>query len=217
MELFKLNKISYPIEDFLDVNVVCGVDEAGRGALAGPVVVASVILPIGYRNSLIIDSKKVSPSRRKELFEIIKKTAIDYFIAEISKDEIDKLNILEATKKGMANAIKGLKHSFDLCLIDGNHSPKLYNYNIKEIIKGDSLSLNIAAASILAKVYRDSRMEKLASIYPGYEFEKNKGYGTKRHIELLEMKGASPIHRSSFSPVRKVIYAGKLYEQRKDY
>ncbi len=212
MELFKLNKISYPVEDLLDGKIVCGVDEAGRGSLAGPVVIASVVLPLGYRNPSIIDSKKLSDSKRKELYEIIKKVSLDHCIVEISNDEIDKLNILGATKKGMFRAIKGIREKFDLCLIDGNQSPELTGYSVKKIVKGDALSLNIAAASILAKVYRDEKMKELSKEYSGYEFEKNKGYGTKRHLELLLKNGASPIHRKSFAPVRKVLNAGKIYE-----
>ena len=217
MRLFTLKDVTYPIEDELGGKYICGVDEAGRGALAGPVVVASVILPPEYRNPLIIDSKKLSPSKRKELSELIKTLAIDYFIAEVSESEIDRINILEATKRGMALAIEGLNHFFDICFVDGNQLPNTKGYNIKRLIKGDSLSLNVAAASILAKVFRDEKMEYLASIYPDYEFEKNKGYGTKRHLELLRLNGISPIHRRSFSPVRKVLNAGKIYEQRKNY
>lgn len=178
--------------------VVAGIDEAGRGPLAGPVVCACVIMPL--RKDKIIDgindSKKLSPKKREILFDKIINTALAYSIVEIDEKTIDKINILEATKLGMKKALEELNLSPDIVLID---AVKLGSGHKEEaIIHGDSLSYNIAAASILAKVYRDRKMVELASVYPEYHFEKHKGYGTKEHIELLKKYGKCEIHRDSF-------------------
>ena len=178
--------------------VVAGIDEAGRGPLAGPVVCACVIMPL--RKDKIIDgindSKKLSPKKREILFDKIINTALAYSIVEIDEKTIDKINILEATKLGMKKALEELNLSPDIVLID---AVKLGSkYKEEAIIHGDSLSYNIAAASILAKVYRDRKMVELASVYPEYHFEKHKGYGTKEHIELLKKYGKCEIHRDSF-------------------
>lgn len=178
--------------------VVAGIDEAGRGPLAGPVVCACVIMPLEKNKIIdgINDSKKLSPKKREILFDKIINTALAYSIVEIDEKTIDKINILEATKLGMKKALEELNLSPDIVLID---AVKLGSeYEEEAIIHGDSLSYNIAAASILAKVYRDRKMVELASVYPEYHFEKHKGYGTKEHIELLKKYGKCEIHRDSF-------------------
>ena len=210
MELFTKKELVYPVEDLFGGKVICGVDEAGRGSLAGPLVVAAVVFPPYYRNSSIIDSKKLTPEERRELYALIKEKALDYSIVEISPKEIDRMNILRATIFGMAEAIESISCKFDICLVDGNVTPKISLGDIRSVIKGDSLSLNIAAASILAKVYRDEKMIGYSKLYPEYEFEINKGYGTKKHLAALNEVGASPIHRRTFSPVKSVIYSGLL-------
>ncbi len=179
--------------------VFCGIDEAGRGPLAGPVVVASCIMPLDDDKILfgIDDSKKLTEKQREELFEKIKQTAIDYHIQEISEEVIDKINILEATKLGMKNCVENLKTQPKMVLVD---AVKNLDTDILQvaIIKGDATSYSIAAASILAKVYRDKLMKKLDADYPEYNFAKHKGYGTKEHIELLKKFGPSKIHRRTF-------------------
>lgn len=176
---------------------IAGMDEAGRGPLAGPVVCACVIMPLGQQIiEGINDSKKLTPKKREELFEKIISTAIDYKIVEISPKTIDEINILNATKKGMQEAVEGLKMTPDVVLID---AVKL-NIPIKQenIIHGDARSYSIAAASILAKVYRDRLMLEMAKKYPQYGFEKHKGYGTALHIQTLKEYGKCDIHRDSF-------------------
>lgn len=195
----------YKIEEELydsGVDVICGVDEAGRGPLAGPVVVAACILPQFLKIPGLNDSKKVSSKKRDELYKIIVKNAIAYKVVFISSKEIDSLNILEATKKGMKEAIYGLSTKPQHVLID---AVKLDDLEISStsIIHGDALSSSIAAASILAKVSRDRYMEKMDIKYPNYGFKNNKGYGTKAHMEALEIYGPCPIHRKTFYPVSK--------------
>lgn len=178
-------------------NIVCGVDEAGRGPLAGPVYAAAVILPKGYVIDGVNDSKKLSEKKRDMLFDVIKKEAISYSIGIASEQEIDEINILQATFLAMRRAVDGLSIQPDIALIDGNKKPGL---SIAEwdIVKGDGKSANIAAASIIAKVSRDRYMLELAEKYPEYQFEKHKGYGTKLHYEMLEKYGISPVHRKTF-------------------
>lgn len=178
--------------------LLAGIDEAGRGPLAGPVVCACVIMPLDEDKIIdgINDSKKLSAKKREELFEKIISTALDYKIIEVDEGTIDEINILNATKLGMKNALEGLKIKPDRVLID---AVKIYTEIVQEnIIKGDTLSYNIASASILAKVYRDRLMEKLDETYPQYGFKKHKGYGTKAHIEALKEYGACKIHRQTF-------------------
>lgn len=177
--------------------VVCGVDEAGRGPLAGPVFAAAVVLPSNVMIEGLNDSKKLSEKKREFLYDEIKSKALAYYIAFASEKEIDELNILGATFLAMRRAIEGLTLQPDFALIDGNRLPEL-KVPAKAIIKGDSLSASIAAASILAKVERDRLMKTLSEKYPEYNFEKHKGYGTKEHIELLKKYGSSEIHRKSF-------------------
>ena len=181
---------------------ICGVDEAGRGPLAGPVVVAACILPPFLRIPGINDSKKLSEKKREELYKIIVKEALAYKVVFIKNEEVDELNIYNATKKGMLEAIKGLKIEPDYVLIDAMPLGELKQSN-KSIIHGDALSASIAAASILAKVSRDQYMKKMDIKYPNYGFSRHKGYGTKAHLEALEKYGPCPIHRKTFYPVTK--------------
>ena len=176
---------------------ICGIDEAGRGPLAGPVVAGAVILPKDCRILYINDSKKLSEKRRNELFDIIKEEAVTYGIGIIDAARIDEINILQATYEAMRSAINNLNPSPDILLNDAVTIPKV---DIKQvpIIKGDAKSISIAAASVLAKVTRDRIMEEYDKKYPEYGFAKHKGYGTKQHIQALEQFGASPIHRRTF-------------------
>ena len=177
--------------------VICGVDEAGRGPLAGPVCAAAVILPDHLELPGLNDSKKLSDKKRRELFPLIKEQAIAYGIGLASEQEIDEINILQATFLAMERAIAQLEGKADLALIDGNRA-RDFGLPVKTVVKGDSLSASIAAASILAKVTRDDMMEAYANDYPGYGFEIHKGYGTKAHYAALTEKGPSPIHRMTF-------------------
>ncbi len=175
---------------------IAGVDEVGRGPLAGPVVCASVIMDLSNIIEGIDDSKKVSEKKRELLFDKIINSAISYSICEISPEEIDEINILNATKKCMKNAVLGLQTKPDVVLVD---SVKLdIPYNTEAIIKGDLKSYTIGAASILAKVYRDRLMKKYSELYPEYGFERNAGYGTKEHIEKIKEIGPCQIHRKTF-------------------
>lgn len=178
-------------------NVICGVDEAGRGPLAGPVFAAAVILPKGTIIEGVDDSKKISETKREKLFDKIKSESLCCSISFATEKEIDEINILNATLLSMKRAIEGLKVKPDIALIDGNRSPEL-DIPTKCIVKGDAVSQSIAAASILAKVSRDRVMRELASKYPEYSFEKHKGYGTQLHRELIKKYGACEIHRKTF-------------------
>ena len=177
--------------------LVCGVDEAGRGPLAGPVCAAAVILPEHLEIPGLDDSKKLSDKRRRELFPIIKEQAIAYGIGLASHEEIDEINILQATFLAMERAIAGLQVKPEFALIDGNRE-KDFGLPVKTVVKGDSLSANIAAASVLAKVTRDMLMEEAAVEYPGSGFEIHKGYGTRAHYDALRQQGACAIHRMTF-------------------
>ena len=187
-----------------DVSLIVGVDEAGRGPLAGPVVAAAVIFPRAYNNKDINDSKALSEKKREELFEIIKENAIAYGIGIVDAETIDRLNIYEATKVAMKEAIKNLNHKFDLVLTDAMPL-KNVGAPVIDIIKGDALALPIAAASIIAKVTRDHMLDELDKKYPEYGFKKHKGYGTKQHMEALEKYGPiEGVHRFSYKPVFRV-------------
>lgn len=180
------------------VNYIAGVDEAGRGPLAGPVCVASVIMPMDEDKTIpdVNDSKKLSEKKRELLYDKIIELALSYKIVMIDEDTIDDINILNATKLGMKNSIVGLHIKPDLVLID---AVKLdIDYNTNSIIHGDALSYNIACASILAKVTRDRYIKEISDKYPEYNFAKNKGYGTKEHIEALKKYGACKIHRETY-------------------
>jgi len=188
----------------LGFKVIAGIDEAGRGPLAGPVVAGAVILPERPPSNsplwMIRDSKKLSTKIREELFGLIMEKAIAVGIGEASPEEIDRFNIFRASLLAMARAIEALKVQPDFCLIDGAH-PLPYPA-CQAIVKGDSISLSIASASIIAKVHRDRKMMELHQQYPVYNFHQNKGYATKEHKQALFEKGPSPVHRVSFQPVR---------------
>lgn len=179
------------------IKFVCGVDEAGRGPLAGPVCAAAVILPPYVNIEGLNDSKKLTDKRRRELMSVIKEQAIAYGIGFASHEEIDSINILQATFLAMERAIAQLEGKAEFALIDGNRE-KDFGLPVKTVVKGDSLSASIAAASVLAKVTRDDLMEDLAKTYLGYGFEIHKGYGTKAHYDALRELGPSPVHRMSF-------------------
>lgn len=176
---------------------ICGVDEAGRGPLAGPVCAAAVILPPNLEIPGLTDSKKLSDKRRRELYPVIIEQAVAYGIGLASHEEIDDINILQATFLAMERALEQLKVRPELALIDGNRQ-KDFGLPVETVVKGDSLSASIAAASILAKVTRDDIMVAMAQEYPGYGFEIHKGYGTKAHYEALRAMGPSPVHRMTF-------------------
>ena len=176
---------------------IAGVDEVGRGPLAGPVVTAAVILPEDFCLIGVDDSKKLSPKRREELFEQIKEAAVCWAIGRREPDRIDEINILEATKEAMTDAIHALPQRPDHVLIDAVNLPGL-EIPQTSIIKGDARSVSIAAASILAKVTRDREMVEMDEVYPGYAFASNKGYGTAAHYKGLAKLGPCPIHRKSF-------------------
>ncbi len=178
-----------------EYGVVCGVDEAGRGPLAGPVCCASVVLKPDKRYDWLNDSKKLSEKHREELFEIIKQDAVSWHVELVDNSTIDRINILQATMHGMKKCIESL--CFDVALIDGNKVPDS-SLNCISVVKGDSKSASIAAASILAKVTRDNYMTEMAKIYPQYGFEKHKGYPTKAHYLAIRKYGPCEIHRMSF-------------------
>ena len=184
--------------------LVAGVDEAGRGPLAGPVAVAAVILPQEAHLPRINDSKKLSAAMREELFTQIVAIAISYHVALIDAETIDYMNILQATRMGMYEAIAALTPAPDEVLIDAVELPKL-SMPSQSIIKGDAKSASIAAASILAKVTRDRLMDEYDSTYPNYGFAKHKGYGTREHVEAIRTYGVCPLHRKSFEPVRSIL------------
>lgn len=176
---------------------VCGVDEAGRGPLAGPVCAAAVILPEGLIIEGVNDSKKLSEKKREKLFDVVKEQALCYSIAFATVEEIEEINILNATMLAMKRAVEGLTKPADFAYIDGNKVPPL-SIPAEYIVKGDARSMSVAAASILAKVARDRLMLSFAEEYPQYCFEKHKGYGTKLHTDMIKEYGPSPIHRMSF-------------------
>lgn len=176
---------------------VCGVDEAGRGPLAGPVCAAAVILPEGIIIDGVNDSKKLSEKKRESLFDVIREQALSYSIAYATVDEIEEINILNATMLAMRRAIDGLDIKADYAMIDGNKIPPL-DIDAECIVKGDAKSMSIACASILAKVSRDRLLYKYAEEYPMYGFDKHKGYGTKVHREAILKYGPCPYHRKSF-------------------
>ena len=190
----------WEIEDSLfkdGFQLICGVDEAGRGPLAGPVCAAAVILPANLEIAGLNDSKKLSDKKRRELYPIIMDQAIAYGIGFADHQEIDQINILQATYLAMERAIDALSVKPELALIDGNRA-KDFGIPVKTVVHGDSLSASIAAASVLAKVTRDDLMLKMAEEYPQYGFQIHKGYGTKAHYEALASYGPCPIHRMTF-------------------
>ncbi len=176
---------------------VCGVDEAGRGPLAGPVFAAAVVLPPGCRIEGVDDSKRLSPKKREALFPVIEEKAENFGIGFATEQEIDSLNILRATFLAMRRAVEALSQAPDLVLVDGNQAPPL-SVETRTIVRGDSLSASIAAASILAKVSRDRLMVEVDKLYPQYGFARHKGYGTAFHVAMLKKYGPCPVHRRSF-------------------
>jgi ribonuclease HII len=189
------------MKDFL----VCGVDEAGRGPWAGPVVASAVILDAARPIEGLCDSKKLSECARDRLAPLIRERALAYAIAEASAEEIDRINIREATFLAMMRAIEGLALTPDKVLIDGNAIPKALKLPAKAIIKGDASEACISAASILAKTHRDALMKAACAAHPGYGFARHKGYGTAAHAEALAKLGVTSLHRRSFAPVKAVI------------
>jgi ribonuclease HII len=185
--------------------LVAGVDEAGRGPLAGSVVAAAVILDWSYPIAGLTDSKKLSAKKRAVLEVEIKQTAIAWAIAEASIEEIDDINILQASMLAMRRAVLRLSHLPQLVLVDGNREPDLAGYEVRAIIKGDLTEPCISAASVLAKEYRDRQMMELDILYPQYQFAKHKGYPTQLHRDMLIQHGVSVVHRRSFKPVRDLL------------
>ena len=195
--LLKLKEIEEKIYSE-GANYICGIDEAGRGPLAGPVVVASVILPRDSMIEGVNDSKKITENKRERVYEEIIKQAISYGVGIIDENKIDEINILQATKLGLTNSIKELKVTPDIILVDALKGIDTCNIPYQSIIKGDALCYSIAAASIIAKVTRDRIMKGYDKVYPEYGFATHKGYGTAKHIEAIKEYGICPIHRRSF-------------------
>ena len=178
-------------------NLVCGVDEAGRGPLAGPVCAAAVVLPKGLILEGVNDSKKLTEKKREALFDVITEQALDWSIAFATVEEIEEINILNAAMLAMKRAVEELKNPVDFAIIDGNRKPPL-EIDCEAVVKGDAKSMSVSAASILAKVSRDRILRQYAVDYPQYGFEKHKGYGTKVHVEALKKYGPCEVHRPSF-------------------
>ncbi len=187
--------------------IVCGIDEAGRGPWAGPVVAAAVVLDVMRVPEGIHDSKKLNAAKRETLFDAIMRDALYIGVGVASAAEIDDINILQATFLAMQRAVDGLSVRPDVALVDGNRTPKLEVATIETIVKGDSKSLSIAAASIIAKVTRDRVMRALAQEYPAYGFERHAGYGTKYHQDALRDYGVTSHHRKSYKPIRTLLDA----------
>ena len=181
---------------------IAGVDEAGRGPLAGPVVAAAVVLPREWRTEVLLDdSKRLTSEQREASFGAIQRLALGWSVAVVSSAEVDRLNVLQAALQAMAEAVAGLDPGPEFVLVDGNRLPN-WNRPARAVVKGDGLSLSIAAASIVAKVVRDRIMRDFGRRYPEWEFDRHKGYGTPRHLEALRRHGPSPIHRLTFRPLR---------------
>jgi len=187
--------------------LVAGVDEAGRGPLAGPVVVAAVILPENHNLESLDDSKRLSAKRREHLLPQIEAQAIAFSVEFVEVDEIDRVNILQATLNGMQRAVENLDPEPMRAMIDGNRAPPL-SCEVRTVISGDRLIASISAASILAKVYRDRLMLSMHHLYPAYGFDRHKGYPTSQHLDRLMEFGPCPIHRKSFAPVRRATKKG---------
>ena len=196
--LLKLKQID---KEFFDMGMeyVCGIDEAGRGPLAGPVVVASVIMPKDSMIEGVNDSKKVTEKRREKIYEQILQEAISYGVGIIDQEEIDEINILQATKKGLTQALASMNIKPNVILVDALTGIDTFGIPYKSIIKGDANSYSIAAASIIAKVTRDRIMREWDKVYPEYGFEAHKGYGTAKHIQAIKEYGLCPLHRRSFT------------------
>ena len=200
-ELERLTKLKELEKDLYNKGFkkICGIDEAGRGPLAGPVVVAGVIMPPDSMIEGVNDSKKVSEKKREKLYDLILEEALTYSVAIIGQDVIDEINILNATKQGVTNVVENLEIKPDLILVDALNGIDTLGIPYDSIIKGDAKCYSIAAASIIAKVTRDRIMREWDNIYPEYGFEKHKGYGTAAHIAAIREHGLCPIHRRSFT------------------
>ena len=194
LELKKIDKQYYD----MNMKYVCGIDEAGRGPLAGPVVVASVIMKPDSMIEGVNDSKKISEKKREKLYELITHEAISYGVGIITQEEIDDINILQATKKGLTNSLNSMDIKPDMILVDALKGIDTLGIPYLSIIKGDATSYSIAAASIIAKVTRDRIMREWDKVYPEYGFATHKGYGTAKHIEAIRQYGLCPLHRRSF-------------------
>ena len=192
------------LKSYFEKKIEAGCDEAGRGALAGPVVAAAVILPLNFKNILINDSKKISKNLRDELDLIIRKNALDIGIGIVKPKEIDKINILQASLLAMKRAIIKLKKKPSQVLIDGNKLPDLKKYNLRGVVKGDQKIPSISAASIIAKVTRDNFIKTLAKKNKGYYWDQNFGYGTNQHLKAIKKLGVNKHHRKTFSPISKL-------------
>ncbi len=198
LRLQELKKIEEDIYTSQKINYICGIDEAGRGPLAGPVVVASVIMPRDSMIEGVNDSKKVSEKKREKLYEEIIENAISYSVGIVDQKEIDRVNILNATKAGLTESIKGLEVKPEMILVDALTGIDTCGIPYQSIIKGDAKSYSIAAASIIAKVTRDRIMRQWHEVYPEYNFIQHKGYGTAAHIAAIKEYGLCPLHRLSF-------------------
>ena len=200
-EELRLNELKKMENQYFEkgIQYLCGIDEAGRGPLAGPVVVAAVVMPKDSKLEGVNDSKKVSEKKRELLYEQIKEEAISYSVAIVDEKEIDQVNILNATKEGLTTAIRGLKVKPERIIVDALTGIDTCGIPYDSVIKGDAKCYSIAAASILAKVTRDRIMRKMDEVYPEYGFEKHKGYGTAAHIAAIKEYGLCPIHRKSFT------------------
>ena len=191
-------------KEYAEHGILIGIDEAGRGPLAGPVSVGAAIIPADFSHPMINDSKKITEKRREALYdELVLRDDIRWEVCLVEAEEVDEVNVLKATHLGMARAVAALGVTPGMCLIDGLKVPN-FPYPHVGIVKGDSKSLSIATASIFAKVTRDRIMREAAERYPGYGFEKHKGYGTKGHLEALRTLGPCPLHRRSFQPVAQL-------------
>lgn len=196
-ELKRIDSMKYYERKYDDYTYICGIDEAGRGPFAGPVIAAAVILPKDFDILYVNDSKQLSPKKREELYDEIIKHAVSYGIGSIPPDKIDEMNILQATYAAMRQAVRNMEVRPDILFVDAVTIPDVSIPQVP-IVKGDAKSISIAAASILAKVTRDRLMIAYDKVFPGYGFAENKGYGSKQHIEALRRLGPSPIHRKSF-------------------
>lgn len=196
-EIKRIDAMKHYERKYKDYTYICGIDEAGRGPFAGPVIAAAVILPKDYDILYINDSKKLTEKRREELYDDIIKNALSYGIGSVPPETIDEINILQATYEAMRRAVANLKIKPDILLIDAVTIPDISIPQVP-IVKGDAKSISIAAASILAKVTRDRLMAAYDKIFPGYGFAQNKGYGSRQHIEAIKRLGPCPIHRKSF-------------------
>ncbi|MBP3502398.1 MAG: ribonuclease HII [Clostridia bacterium] len=199
-ELLRLNEIKKIDESVFNegYEYICGIDEAGRGPLAGPVVIAAVIMPKDSMIEGVNDSKKVSEKKREKLYDLIIDEAISYSVGIVDQNEIDRINILNATKAGLTEAVRTLKVKPDVILVDALTNIDTCGIQYRSIVKGDAKSYSIAAASIIAKVTRDRIMRQWDEIYPQYGFAKHKGYGTAAHISAIKENGLCPLHRLSF-------------------